>query len=139
MTPTLWMHTHRRSLLFLCLILALGGIAAAFGLPVSLFPDVSFPRVQVTMDAGDRPADQMVLQVTTPLGEAIRRGRGVRDVRSTTSRGSAEIAVTFDWGADMSRAFLDVNAAAGQILPHLPAGTTLSTRRMDPTVFPILA
>ncbi|MEO7064160.1 MAG: efflux RND transporter permease subunit [Dokdonella sp.] len=139
MTPTLWMHTHRRSLLFLCLILALGGIAAAFGLPVSLFPDVSFPRVQVTMDAGDRPADQMVLQVTTPLEEAIRRVRGVRDVRSTTSRGSAEIAVTFDWGADMSRAFLDVNAAAGQILPDLPAGTTLSTRRMDPTVFPILA
>ncbi len=139
MTPTLWMHAHRRSLLFLCLILALGGIAAAFGLPVSLFPDVSFPRVQVTLDAGDRPADQMVLQVTTPLEEAIRRVRGVRDVRSTTSRGSAEIAVTFDWGADMSRAFLDVNAAAGQVLPELPAGTTLSTRRMDPTVFPVLA
>ncbi|MEO5559628.1 MAG: efflux RND transporter permease subunit, partial [Dokdonella sp.] len=139
MTPTLWMHAHRRSLLFLCLILALGGIAAAFSLPVSLFPDVSFPRVQVTMDAGDRPADQMVLQVTTPLEEAIRRVRGVRDVRSTTSRGSAEIAVTFDWGADMGRAFLDVNAAAGQILPELPAGTTLSTRRMDPTVFPVLA
>jgi len=73
MTPTLWMHAHRRSLLFLCLVLALGGVAAAFGLPVSLFPDVSFPRVQVTLDAGDRPADQMVLQVTTPLEEAIRR------------------------------------------------------------------
>ena len=73
MTPMLWMHAHRRSLLFLCLILALGGIAAAFGLPVSLFPDVAFPRVQVTLDAGDRPADQMVLQVTTPLEEAIRR------------------------------------------------------------------
>jgi CzcA family heavy metal efflux pump len=139
MTPTLWMHAHRRSLLFLCLVLALGGVAAAFGLPVSLFPDVSFPRVQVTLDAGDRPADQMVLQVTTPLEEAIRRVRGVRDVRSTTSRGSAEIAVTFDWGADMSRAFLDVNAAAGQVLPELPTGTTLSTRRMDPTVFPVLA
>ena len=139
MTPMLWMHAHRRSLLFLCLILALGGIAAAFGLPVSLFPDVAFPRVQVTLDAGDRPADQMVLQVTTPLEEAIRRVRDVRDVRSTTSRGSAEIAVTFDWGVDMSRAFLDVNAAVGQTLPELPAGTQLSTRRMDPTVFPVLA
>ena len=139
MKPTLWMHAHRRSLLFLCLILALGGIVAAFNLPVSLFPDVAFPRVRVDLDAGDRPADQMVLQVTSPIEEAIRRVRGVRNVRSATSRGSAEVNVTFDWGADMSRALLDVNAAVGQILPELPTGTTLSTRRMDPTVFPILA
>ncbi|MGA9423342.1 MAG: efflux RND transporter permease subunit, partial [Rhodanobacteraceae bacterium] len=139
MNPTLWMHAHRRSLLFLCAILALGGLAAAFNLPVSLFPDVAFPRVRVSLDAGDRPADQMVLQVTTPVEEAIRRVRGVRDVRSTTSRGSAEVNVSFDWGADMGRAFLDVNAAVGQILPELPAGTKLTARRMDPTVFPILA
>jgi CzcA family heavy metal efflux pump len=63
----------------------------------------------------------------------------VHDVRSTTSRGSAEIEVSFDWGADMSRALLDVNAAAGQILPELPPGTQLESRRMDPTTFPILA
>lgn len=139
MKATLWMHAHRRSLLFLCLIFALGGLVAAFNLPVSLFPDVAFPRVRVDLDAGDRPADQMVLQVTTPVEEAIRRVRGVRLVRSATSRGSAEINVTFDWGEDMSRALLDVNAAVGQILPELPIGTTLNTRRMDPTVFPILA
>ncbi len=139
MNPTLWMHAHRRSLLFLCAILALGGLAAAFNLPVSLFPDVSFPRVRVSLDAGDRPADQMVLQVTTPVEEAIRRVRGVRDVRSTTSRGSAEVNVSFDWGADMGRAFLDVNAAVGQILPELPSETRITARRMDPTVFPILA
>ncbi|HET7558025.1 MAG TPA: efflux RND transporter permease subunit [Rhodanobacteraceae bacterium] len=139
MTATLWMHAHRRSLLFLCLILALGGVMAALKLPVSLFPDVSFPRVRVTLDAGDRPADQMVVAVTTPVEEAIRRVRGVRDVRSATSRGSAEINVTFDWGEDMSRAFLDVNAAMGEVLPDLPAGTRTETERLDPTVFPILA
>ncbi len=139
MTLPLWMHAHRRSLLFLCAILALGGILAALRLPVSLFPDVAFPRVRVTLDAGDRPADQMVVAVTTPVEEAIRRVRGVRDVRSATSRGSAEINVTFDWGEDMSRAFLDVNAAAGEVLPDLPAGTRITTERLDPTVFPILA
>ena len=139
MNATLWMHAHRRSLLFLCLILALGGVMAALKLPVSLFPDVSFPRVRVTLDAGDRPADQMVVAVTTPVEEAIRRVRGVRDVRSATSRGSAEINVTFDWGEDMSRAFLDVNAAMAEVLPDLPAGTRTETERLDPTVFPILA
>lgn len=139
MTATQWMRRHRRSLLFLALMLMLGGLASAFRMPVSLFPDVAFPRVQVNLDAGDRPADQMAIQVTTPVEEAIRLVRGVRDVRSTTSRGSAEIEVSFDWGEDMSRALLDVNAAASQVLPELPPGTQLESRRMDPTTFPILA
>jgi len=136
---TAWMQLHRRSLLFLALMLAIGGIASAFLMPVALFPNVAFPRVQVTLDAGDRPADQMAIEVTTPVEEAVRRVRGVRDVRSTTSRGSADIAVTFDWGSDMAAALQEVNAAAGQVLPQLPAGTQLSTRRMDPTTFPVLA
>ena len=139
MSVTAWMQRHRRSLLFLALMLAIGGIASALLMPVALFPNVAFPRVQVSLDAGDRPADQMAIEVTTPVEEAIRRVRGVRDVRSTTSRGSAEVAVTFDWGADMAAALQEVNAAAGQILPQLPAGTQLSTRRMDPSTFPVLA
>ena len=43
-----WFQAHRRSLLFLVLVLALGGLASVFNLPVALFPDVSFPRVRVT-------------------------------------------------------------------------------------------
>ncbi|GAB3782313.1 efflux RND transporter permease subunit [Dyella agri] len=139
MTITQWMHRHRRSLLFLALILAIGGIAGAFNLPVSLFPNVSFPRVRVTLDAGDQPAAQMVVSVTRPVEEAIRRVRGVREVRSTTSRGSAEINIGFDWGADMGRALLDVDAAIGETLPSLPPGLDVEAIRLDPTVFPILA
>ncbi|MGH8118722.1 MAG: efflux RND transporter permease subunit, partial [Rhodanobacteraceae bacterium] len=97
MNAAQWAQAHRRSLLFLFLILALGGLVSLFRLPVSMFPNVSFPRVRVTIDAGDRPASQMAVAVTTPVEEAIRRVRGVRDVRSATSRGSAEINVTFDW------------------------------------------
>ncbi|HET7931768.1 MAG TPA: efflux RND transporter permease subunit [Rhodanobacteraceae bacterium] len=135
-----WIHAHRRSLLFLILVLALVGLGAAFRLPVSLFPDVSFPRVRVDIDAGDRPANQMVVALTTPVEEAIRRVRGVRDVRSTTSRGSAEINVSFDWGADMDRALLDVDAAMNQVLPDLPRGTRIQAHRMDPTgTEPVLA
>lgn len=138
-TITGWMHRHRRSLLFLAFILAIGGILGAFNLPVSLFPGVSFPRVRVTLDAGDQPAGQMVAMVTRPMEEAIRQVRGVRELRSTTSRGNAEINIGFDWGADMGRALLDVDAAVGEVLPHLPPGVDVQAIRLDPTVFPILA
>src|SRR5207253_384935 len=67
-----WAHSHARSILFLLGALALAGAVASFSLPVSLFPQVSFPRVRITLDAGDRPAEQMTVEVTTPVEEAVR-------------------------------------------------------------------
>ncbi len=139
MNWTDWIRQHRRSLLFFMVVLVMAGLVTAWRLPVALFPQVDFPRVEVTLDAGDRPAEQMALQVTMPVEEAVRRVPGVLDVRSTTSRGSAEVSVTFPWGRDMTVAALEINAAIAQILPSLPTGTTLQTRRMDPTVFPFMA
>ncbi len=139
MNFTGWMQNHRRSILFLLVLLVLAGALAAFKLPVTLFPTVDFPRVVVSLDAGDRPADLMMLTVTQPLEEAVRRVPGVRNVRSTTSRGSAEVSVSFDWGIDMGLATSQINQAITQNLPNLPPGTQFFTRRMDPTVFPILA
>jgi CzcA family heavy metal efflux pump len=134
-----WLSAHRRSVLFLVALLALAGALAAFRLPVSLFPTVQFPRVSLSLDAGDQPANQMELQVTRPVEEAVRSIAGVTNVRSTTSRGSAEVSVSFDWGTDMAAATLQVNAAVAQIQAQLPPGTRVAARRMDPTVFPIIA
>ena len=139
MNFTAWVQAHRRSILFFLLMLALAGVFAAFKLPVTLFPAADFPRIVVSLDAGDRPADLMALQVTIPAEEAVRRVPGVRNVRSNTSRGSAEISVNFDWGTDMAIAASQVNEAVTQILPALPPGTRARTKRMDPTIFPILA
>jgi len=136
---SLWLQRHRRSVLFLLALLAAGGVFAAFKLPVGLFPNVDFPRVVVSADAGDRPASQMMLQVTQPLEQAVRHVPGVVDVRSTTSRSSADISVSFDWGTPMALAAVQVNEAVTQMLPQLPPGTRLSTQRMDPTVDPVIA
>jgi multidrug efflux pump subunit AcrB len=134
-----WISRHRRSLLFLMLLPVLAGIAAVSSLPVTLFPNVSFPRVRLTLDAGDRPAEQMTLLVTVPVEQAVHKVPHVVDVRSTTSRGTAEVIIAFDWGTDMVAAGLQIEAAVAQVLPQLPQGTTMLTRRMDPTVFPIIS
>src|SRR3984893_7003568 len=107
--------------------------------PVGLFPQVAFPRVQVSLDSGDRPADQMAQNVTRPVEEALRVIPGVQDVRSGSSRGSANISVDCGWGRDMTAATLQVDTALSHIMSSLPAGTTSVTRRMEPTVFPIIA
>src|SRR2546422_3743582 len=139
MSFTAWAHSHARSILFLLGVFALAGAIASFSLPVALFPHVDFPRVRITLDAGDRPAEQMAVEVTTPVEEAVRAIPGVRSVRSTTSRGTAEISINFDWGEDMVSAMLQSQSQVNKILPRLPAGTSFEVERMDPTVFPVIA
>jgi CzcA family heavy metal efflux pump len=139
MSFTAWAHSHARSILFLLAALAIAGAVASLSMPVALFPHVDFPRVRITLDAGDRPAEQMTIEVTVPVEEAVRAIPGVRGVRSTTSRGTAEISVNFNWGEDMISAMLQCQSQVNRILPSLPTGTSFEVERMDPTVFPVIA
>ena len=134
-----WAYRHSRSLLSLFAVLAIAGAACSLWLPVALFPQVSFPRVRIDLDAGDRPAERMAIEVTTPVEESLRSIPGVRTLRSITSRGNAEIFINFDWGEDMVAAFLQVESQINKVLPIPPAGTTFNVIRMDPTVFPVIA
>jgi CzcA family heavy metal efflux pump len=136
---TAFLGRHRRSLLFLAAVLTVGGVFSAFNLPVALFPNTQFPRIVVELDAGERPAPQTELRVTRPVELAVRDIPGVESVRSTTSRGSAEIYVNFGWGRDMIQALLSVESRINVLLPQLPSGTTFTVERRDPTVFPVIA
>ena len=133
------LRSQSRAFILIAIAVALAGVVAATALPIGLFPQVSFPRVVVDLDAGSRPADQTALTVTRPVEEAIRALPGVLDVRSDTSRGSAQISVDFGWGRDMVSSTLLVDSAVARILPTLPAGAQYNVRRMDPTVFPIIS
>lgn len=133
-----WVQTHRRSILFLVLAFGLAGLVSSLSLPVSLFPHVDFPRIQVGIEAGNRPVDRMAIEVTRLVEEAVRAVPGVRHVRSTTSRGSAELSITFGWGEDMVSAMLQIESGINRVRGSLPPNTAIDVRRMDPTVFPIL-
>src|SRR3546814_584025 len=134
-----WAASHRYSILFLLVVAAIGGAVNGFGLPVALFPRVSFPRIAVTVDAGDRPALQMVAEVTRPIESAVKTVPGLLETRSTSSRGSAELSLNFAWGENMATRTLQVQSAISRILPTLPKGTSFEVRRMNPTVFPVAA
>ncbi|MGD0387331.1 MAG: efflux RND transporter permease subunit [Tepidisphaeraceae bacterium] len=134
-----WASRHARFILFLLVALVAGGIFASRSLPVTLFPHVNFPRIRVDFDAGDRPGERMAVEVTSPAEEALRAVPGVRTIQSISSRGSAEIDLTFDWGQDMGSALLQAEAEVNRILPDLPQGTSFIFRRMDPTVYPVIS
>lgn len=129
---------HANALVLAALIIVVGGAAAALRIPVSLFPFISYPRVVVAVDAGERDPAQMAAQITRPIEIALRGVPGVTHVRSTTSRGSAEVSLTFPWGQDMAGATMATQGALATVLPDLPAGARFEVRRSDPTLFPVL-
>ena len=133
-----WLARHRRSVLMAFVLFALGGILSIRLLPVGLFPLVDFPRIVVSLEAGDRPVDRMVVEVIRPLEQALRSVPDVKTIRSTSSRGSAEVSLSFAWGSDMVVALLQAESVVSRALSQLPAGTHFTIRRMDPTVFPVL-
>ena len=132
------MQRHARSIWLALFLVTLAGLVAATRLPVTLFPHIDYPRVVVAIDAGEREAGQMAADITRPAEIALREVPGVTRIRSTTSRGSAEVALNFDWGDDMAQATLATQGAIATILPDLPAGTRFEVRRSDPTIFPVL-
>jgi len=134
-----FVERHARTIVVVALALAIAGGVSGLSLPVGLFPQTAFPRVVVNLDAGSRPADQTALLVTRPVEQAIRTVPGVLDVRSDTTRGSAQVSIDFGWGRDMTASTLLVDAAIAQVLPSLPTGTGYDVRRMDPIVFPIIS
>ena len=129
---------HTRSLWLAMLLLTLGGITGALRMPVSLLPQINYPRVLVAIDAGERDPAQMEAEITRPLEVALRAVPGVAHLRSTTSRGTAEIALTFPWGQDMVQATLATQGALATVASTLPAGVHYEVRRSDPSLFPVL-
>src|ERR1700719_191211 len=129
MTFVQWVEYHTRSIMFVALALAVAGAFAVTSLPVGLFPQVAFPRVQVSLDSGDRPADQMAQTVTRPVEEALRVIPGVQDVRSGSSRGGAQISIDFGWGRDMTAATLQVDTALSHVIGSAPGRTGEATPR----------
>lgn len=133
-----WLWNHRGSVLLAFVLLAALGALSIRLIPVGLFPLASFPRIVVAVDAGDRPVDRMVVEVTRPLEQALRAVPNVTRIRSTSSRGEADISLSFDWNTNMMVALLQADAVVARMVAALPAGSSFTIRRMDPTVFPVL-
>ena len=136
--PTPWFARLSRPILFLTISLALIGAYLALSIPVSVFPNTDFPRVIIGVDNGVMPIDQMLVNITRPLEEAVNSVPGLQKVTSVTSRGSAEIDLFFDWKSDMILTLQRVDAVVARLQSELPPTAKVDTHRLTFAVFPIM-
>ena len=133
-----WYTRYSKALIFLTLILAVAGVYLALTIPISVFPTTDFPRVVIGVDNGVMPTDQMMVTITRPIEEAVNSVPGLQQVRSITSRGSAEIDLFFDWHVDMVTTLQLVDAALAQARATLPATAVINSHRLTFASFPII-
>ena len=133
-----WLTRYRSTIFFFLVILTAAGLYFAFQVPISVFPDTNFPRVVIGIDNGVMPVEQMEVTITRPVEDAINTVPGLLTVRSTTSRGSAEVSLFFDWNQNMFQTLQLVDAALGKVGQSLPSTAKLNTHRLTFATFPIL-
>jgi CzcA family heavy metal efflux pump len=132
--------TRRTSTLALIGVIAASvfGYILATMIPSAVFPEITFRRATILAESGDLPAEQMLASVTRPLEETAYSVVGVTLVRSTTTRGSTEIDVTFGEDADPQTAFQMLSAAVAHTRSKLPADTTVDAVLLTTGTFPII-
>ncbi len=133
-----WFSRHSKTIIFMVLTLATVGIYEAFSIPIAVFPATNFPRIIIGVDNGVMPIDQMEVTITRPIEAAVNSVPGLEDVRSITSRGSAEVDLSFNWNVDMLQTLQQVNAALSRVQSALPPTAHIDAHRLDFASFPIL-
>ena len=137
-TRPFWLALSMRTIFFFVVVLTIAGGYEAFHVPISVFPDTNFPRVVIGVENGVMPVEQMEVTITKPLENAVNSVPGLVTVRSTTSRGSAEVSLFFDWSADMFQTLQLVDSALSKVQQTLPATAKLTSNRLTFATFPIL-
>ena len=137
-TAPYWLARSVRTILFLAVALTAAGIYAFFRTPLAVFPETNFPRIVIGVDNGVMPVEQMQVAITKPIEDAVNSVPGLLTVRSTTSRGSADVSLFFDWSVDMFRTLQLVDAALSQAQQMLPSTAKITTNRLTFATFPIL-
>lgn len=108
------------SVLFMALMIA--GMFGYQSLPVKLFPDVSFPIVQVSVTLPSAAASEVETQITHDVEAAVSNIAGVNHVQSSVSQGLSLSTVEFEIGINPQQATDEVRAAIDGIRRNLPRG-----------------
>src|SRR6187551_2872624 len=103
------------------LIIVFLGILAMTGLPVTQFPSISPPKVNVTADYPGANGELMTKAVLIPLERAINGIPGMKYMASDAGNdGEASIQVVFNLGTDPNQAAINVQNRVASVVNKLP-------------------
>ncbi|MBT30716.1 MAG: hydrophobe/amphiphile efflux-1 family RND transporter [Thalassobius sp.] len=103
------------------LVITIMGLLAMFQLPISQFPDIAPPEVNVSAEFAGSNAETSIKAVIRPLEMAV---NGVPNMRYMTSEagndGASTIQISFETGTDVNAAAVNVQNRISEVISKLP-------------------
>ena len=125
------------------IVIVLNGILAISKLPISQYPDITPPTVQITGIYNGADAQTVEQTVTTPIESQVNGTPGMAYMQgNSTSDGHSTITVTLNVGTDPNIAALDIQNRVGIATPQLPDDVKrlgLTTRKRNPSILMLVA
>jgi hydrophobic/amphiphilic exporter-1 (mainly G- bacteria), HAE1 family len=125
------------------IVIVLIGLLALYSLPVSQYPDITPPTVQVTGNFIGADAQTVEQTVTTPIEVQVNGTPGMAYLQSnSTNNGQSTITVTYEVGSDVTSGMLDVQNRVGIATPSLPDELKrlgVITRKRNPSILMLVA
>jgi len=133
----LYILKNKLAILFVIFLLASIGYKLSFGIPKGVLPNVFFPRIEVSIENGYTPIQQMLFSVTKPSEEALKTVQDVEKIVSSTSIGSTDISLYFNWNIDPYLAYQLVQARIADIKNQIPSDAKITIRQATPSIYPV--
>ncbi|SKB61664.1 hydrophobic/amphiphilic exporter-1, HAE1 family [Sphingobacterium nematocida] len=113
---------HRPVLaIVISLVIVFLGVIAIFSLPVTQFPSISPPKVNITAEYPGANGELMIKSVIIPLERALNGVPGMKYMASDAGNdGEATIQVIFNLGTDPNQASLNVQNRVASVVNKLP-------------------
>jgi HAE1 family hydrophobic/amphiphilic exporter-1 len=103
------------------LLIVFLGLLALSGLPITQFPSISPPKVNITADYPGANGELMVKSVVIPLERAINGVPGMKYIASDAGNdGEASVQVVFNLGTDPNQAAINVQNRVASVINKLP-------------------
>jgi HAE1 family hydrophobic/amphiphilic exporter-1 len=108
-------------------------------LPMTLMPDISYPKLTVRTEYPGAAPAEVENNVSRPLEEILGVVTGLTRVESISRAGYSDVILEFAWNTDMDDANQDVLEKLDQIKPTLPTEVEQPLiLRYDPSLDPVL-
>jgi len=124
-------------------VIILLGVLSIMNLPISQYPEITPPTVQITGNFTGADAQTVEQTVTTPVETQVNGTPGMAYMQSnSTSDGRTTITATLKVGTNADIAALDIQNRVGIATPQLPDDVKrlgLTTRKRNPSILMLVA
>lgn len=120
MNISAWAIKRPLPALMIFFVLCVAGIYGFIKLPISRFPDISFPMVSVSVVLPGAPPSQLETEVTRRVEDSVATITGVKRVFSNVNEGISTTSIEFILQTDIATALDDVRDAVTRVRADLP-------------------